>query len=339
MVESLVIRELPILRMRNPAGLNIYVYGCTTGEFLGSYFYKFINLDVCLPHYLKWHRVLKRKWGLGTTGAKKKKRSTKNVDYLHGQFCGIWFSLGGSATPSHELSFSRTLHLLIHLLLYSLILLSMVRTSQTDTHSWFTWLSMMTIIITSFTTSESFIISNKVPYPNLAPCFSMMPILFIQFIIPPIDYCYFLLLSLKASNFQFFVHITVENSCARLIHSPGSFLLWAFSAFSPLCRFQNLLYNLASQRRPKLLPYLHVPCFNCCLTQTCWVKPNYCFPSPSFNQALIMCLLYAKHTHAYAAVLELKNANTVEWIPALPLVSCIIWPSTLISFHPLSFYL
>ena len=328
--------------MRNPAGLNIYVYGCTTGEFLGSYFYKFINLDVCLPHYLKWHRVLKRvwrKWGLGTTGAKKKKKKEhKKCRSSPGTI--LWdLILLRRLCHSFKLSFSRTLHLLIHLLLYSLILLSMVRTSQTDTHSWFTWLSMMTIIITSFTTSESFIISNKVPYPNLAPCFSMMPILFIQFIIPPIDYCYFLLLSLKASNFQFFVHITVENSCAWLIHSPGSFLPWAFSAFSPLCRFQSLLYNLASQRRPKLLPYLRVPCFNCSLTQTCWVKPYYCFPSPSFNQTLIVCLLYAKHAHACVAVLELKNANTVEWIPALPLVSCIIWPSTLISFHPLSFYL
>ena len=168
--------------MRNPAGLNIYVYGCTTGEFLGSYFYKFINLDVCLPHYLKWHRVLKRKWGLGTTGAKKKKKHKK---CRLSPWTILWdLILLRRLCHSFKLSFSRTLHLLIHLLLYSLILLSMVRTSQTDTHSWFTWLSMMTIIITSFTISESFIISNKVPYPNLAPCFSMMPILFIQFIIP-----------------------------------------------------------------------------------------------------------------------------------------------------------
>lgn len=332
--------------MRNPSGLNIYVYGCTTVELLGSYLYKFINLDVCLPHYLKWHqrRVLKRlwgKWGLGTTEAKKKKKEHKTCRLSPGTI--LWdLILLRRLCHSFKLSFSRTLHLLIHLLLYSFILLSVVRTSQTDTHSWFTWLSMMTIIITSFRTSESFITSNKVPYPNLAPCFSKMPFLFIQFvIIPPVDYCYFLLLSLKASSFQYFVHITVESSCPQLIHSPGSFLLWALSAFCPLCMFQSPLYNLASHRRSKLLSYLHVPCFNCSLTQTCWL--SHTISQPLFlltiNQALIVCLLYAKHTHAYAAGLELKNANTVEWIPALPLVSCIIWPSTLISFHPLSFNL
>lgn len=273
--------------MRNPAGLNMYVYGCTTGEFLGSYFYKFINLDVCLPHYLKWHRrrVLKRiwrKWGLGTTGAKKKKKKKEHKKCRLSPGTILWdLILLRRLCHSFKLSVSWTLHLLTRLLLSPFILLSMVKMSQNDTHSWFTWLWMMTIIIISFRTSESFITSHKVPHPNLAPCFSMLPILFIQFIIiPPVDHCHFLLLSLKASCFQFLVHITVENSCAQLIHSPGSFLLWAFSAFSPLCRFQSLLYNLVSQRRPKLLPYLHVPCFNFSLTQTCWLSHAIVFPAP-----------------------------------------------------------
>ena len=142
----------------------------------------------------------------------------------------------------------------------------------------------MTTIVTSFRTSESlFTPYNKVPYPNFARCFSVMPILLVQFIIiPPIDYYYFLLMSLEASNFQFSVHITTENSCPWLTHF-ARFLPCSevFSAFPFSAGFRAHSTTWPPRGGQGHFLSLHVHLLPLLLDSDLLFKPHRCPPGPS----------------------------------------------------------
>lgn len=141
----------------------------------------------------------------------------------------------------------------------------------------------MKATVTSFRTSESlFTPYNKVPYPNFAHCFSVMPILLVQFIIiPPIDYYCFLLMGLEASNFQFSVHITTENSCPWLTHSPGFFPVQKSSVPSPSLQVSELTLQpgLQAGGQGHFLS-LHVHLLPLLLDSNLLFKPHYCPPGP-----------------------------------------------------------
>lgn len=141
----------------------------------------------------------------------------------------------------------------------------------------------MKATVTSFRTSESlFTPYNKVPYRNFAHCFSVMPILLVQFIIiPPIDYYYFLLMRLEASNFQFSVHITTENSCPWLTHSPGFFPVQKSSVPSPSLQVSELTLQPGLQEEAKATSSACMStCFHCSLTQICCLSHTVVLPDP-----------------------------------------------------------
>lgn len=144
----------------------------------------------------------------------------------------------------------------------------------------------MAIIVISFRTSESlFTPISKVQYPHLIHCFSVKSILFLHFIIIPSTEYYFLLISIKASSFQFFVHITAGNICPKLTYSSSFFPAQSLQCFTLSLQVSvlTLLPGFPEKSKATPLGWMSISCLSCSLTQTC-LSHTVVFLPPLFSK-------------------------------------------------------
>lgn len=146
----------------------------------------------------------------------------------------------------------------------------------------------MAIRVISFRTSESlFAPCSKVRYPHLIHCFYVKSILFLQFIIISSTESYFLLISIKASSFQFLVHITAGNIRPKLTHSSSFFPAQSLRCFTLSLQVSVLTLwpGLPEKSQATPLARMAIPCLSFSMTQIRW-SHTVLFPTLLFTNQL-----------------------------------------------------